>query len=393
MKLCAVFLGLTVAWAQTSPNKSVVGEVTAVDTTAKQLKVKGDDGVNYVVAFDESTSYLRMPLGEKDLKKADKISLSDITAGDRLLARGSAAQDAKPSPAKTVIIMTKADVAKKQEHDRAEWQGRGIAGTILLVNAGTKEITINTHGRDAKTVVIDASSATGFRRYAPDSVRFADAKASSFADLQPGDTIRALGDKSEDGTRFKAEELVSGSFQTMAAMVVTVDPATSEVRVTDLQTKKPVTVKVNQSSMLRRLDERTAAMLAVRMRGDAGGPGGPGGPGGAPGGPRGERAFEGRGGGPSPGGSAGPGGPAGRGNFGGSGGDLQQVLDRSPQLALAELKKGDALIISSAKSSDGSAITAMSLVAGVEPFLAAAPRTDGQVNLGSWNLELNMPEQ
>jgi hypothetical protein len=35
----------------------------------------------------------------------------------------------------------------------------------------------------------------------------------------------------------------------------------------------------------------------------------------------------------------------------------------------------------------------MSLVAGVEPFLAAAPRTAGQVNLGSWNIEMNMPEQ
>ena len=374
MKLSAIFLALMVAWAQT-PTKSVVGEVTGIDAAAKQLKVKGDDGVSYIVAFDDGTSYLRMPLGEKDLKKAEKITLSDITTGDRLLARGSAAQDAKPAPAKTVIIMTKADVAKKQEHDRAEWQRRGVGGTVLLVNASTKEITINTHGRDAKTVVIDASGA-GFRRYAADSVRFADAKPSSFADLQTGDTIRALGDKNEDGTRFKAEELVSGSFQTIAAMVVSVDEATGEVRATDLQTKKPVTVKTNPSSMLRRLDERTAGMLARRMRGDGGAPAG------APGAAA-----------PAPDGAGGPGGPGGRGNFGGGGGDLQQVLDRSPQLTLAELKKGDALIISSSKVSDGSAITAMSLVAGVEPFLAAAPRTAGQVNLGSWNLEMNMPEQ
>jgi hypothetical protein len=384
MRLCAIFVALMVAWAQTPPTKSVVGEVTGVDAAAKQLKVKGDDGANYIVAFDDATSYLRMPLGEKDLKKAEKIALSDITTGDRLLARGSAAQDAKPAPAKTVIIMTKADVAKKQEHDRAEWQRRGVAGTVLLVNASTKEITINTHGRAAKTVVIDASGA-GFRRYAADSVRFADAKPSSFGDLQTGDTIRALGDKNDDGTRFKAEELVSGSFQTIAAMVVSVDEATGEVRVTDLQSKKPVTVKTNPSSMLRRLDERTAGMLARRMRGDAGGPGG------APGGP-----GDGRGGSPAPAAPGGPGGPGGRGNFGGGGGgggDLQQVLDRSPQLSLAELKKGDALIISSSKAADGSAITAMSLVAGVEPFLAAAPRTAGQVNLGSWNLEMNMPEQ
>ena len=405
MKLCAIFLALTAAWAQTPPSKSVVGEVTSVDAAGKQFNVKGDDGANYIVVFDDNTSYLRLPLGEKDLKKAEKIGLSDVTVGDRLLARGSAAQDAKPAPAKTVIIMTKADVAKKQEHDRAEWQRRGIAGTVMLVNANTKEITVNTHGRDAKSVVIDASG-TAFRRYAADSVRFADTKPSSFADVQPGDTIRALGDKSEDGTRFKAEELVSGSFQTIAATVVSVDPSAGEVKVTDLQTKKPVTVKTNPSSMLRRLDERTAALLARRMHPDAGGPGGagPGGAGGqgaggaggqgtaAGGPPGGERASEGRGGIPGAGGRGEAGGPGGRG-FGGGGGDLQQVLDRSPQLSLAELKKGDALIISSSKASDGSAITAMSLVAGVEPFLAAAPRTAGQVNLGSWNIEMNMPEQ
>jgi hypothetical protein len=69
------------------------------------------------------------------------------------------------------------------------------------------------------------------------------------------------------------------------------------------------------------------------------------------------------------------------------------MLERSPVLALADLKKGDALIISSSKSADGSSMTAFSLVAGVEPFLAAAPRTAGQVDLGSWSIGAGMPEQ
>jgi hypothetical protein len=69
------------------------------------------------------------------------------------------------------------------------------------------------------------------------------------------------------------------------------------------------------------------------------------------------------------------------------------MLERSPQLSLADLKKGDALIISSSKGADGAPITAFSLVAGVEPFLAAAPRTAGQVDLGSWSLSVGAPEQ
>src|SRR5690349_4075706 len=94
MRLCPIFLALAVAWAQAPAAKTVAGEVTAVDVAAKQFKVKGDDGVNYIVAYDENTAYLRMPLGEKDLKKAEKITLSDVSAGDRMLARGTPAQDA-----------------------------------------------------------------------------------------------------------------------------------------------------------------------------------------------------------------------------------------------------------------------------------------------------------
>jgi len=275
------------------------------------------------------------------------------------------------------VIMTKADIAKKQAQDRADWQQRGIAGTIVAVNPESKEITINTHGRDAKDIVVDASSAA-FRRYAAESVRFADAKPGSFADLKPGDAVRALGNKSDDGTHYKAEELVSGSFQAIAVTVNSVDAASGELQVTDLQTKKNVTVKTNQNSMLRRMPETMATMLARRMR-----PGGESGAAGA-----GAGGSEGRGGAET--GSA----AAGRGGRGGVGGgaDLQQVLERAPQLMLAELKKGDALIISGSRP-DGSTVTAIALVAGVEPFLAAAPRTGGQVNLGSWNLDVGVPEQ
>jgi hypothetical protein len=392
MRLCAFFLTLALA-AQTPPvgTKLVSGEVTSIDTSAKQFKVKADDGVNYTVALQDNTAYLRMPFGEKDQKKATKIELADVAVGDRLIARGPLAEDTKTVTVRTVIVMTKDDVAKKQQQDHADWQKRGIAGTITSVNADTKEITVNLHGRDAKSLVIDAGK-TSFRRYAPESVRFADAKPSSFTELQVGDTIRALGDKNEDGSRLKAEELVSGSFQTIAGTVISVNTATGEVQLMDLKTKKPVTVRTNQNSMLRRLEERTAAMLARRMNPPADGGGSPGGspaPGGAPGGgaPGGSpRALD----APREGGA--PGGPGG-GMRGGGNFDLQMILERSPQLALTELKKGDALIVSSTKGADGSSMTAISLVAGVEPFLAAAPRRAGQVDLGSWSLGMGAPEQ
>ncbi len=382
MRGCCILLALAIASAQTPANKSLIGEITAADSAAKTLTVKGDDGSTYTVTLSDATSYFRLPLGEKDLKKAEKIGLSDVSVGDRLLARGPLPEGSKTLPARTVVIMTKADIAKKQAQDRADWQQRGIAGTIVSLNADSKEITINTHGRDAKDIVIDASAAA-FRRYAAGSVRFADAKPGSFAELQPGDAVRALGNKSEDGTHYKAEELVSGSFQAIAVTVNSIDLAAGELQATDLQTKKNVTIKTNPNSMLRRLPETMAAALARRMR-----PGGDSSAAGRAGAP------EGRGAGGDTAGGAGRGGfggPGGRGGFG-AGADLQQVLERAPQLMLAELKKGDALIVSGSKA-EGSTVTAIALVAGVEPFLAAAPRTGGQVNLGSWNLDVGVPEQ
>jgi Cu/Ag efflux protein CusF len=385
-----------------TPLKSVIGEVTSIDASSKQIKLKADDGTVYSINLSATPSFLRIPPGETDLKKASKIAFTDLAVGDRALARVPSSGSNDDLPARTLVIMTKADLAQKHAHDRAEWQARGVVGVVTAVDPANKQVTISTRGRDAKTITID-SSAASFRRYAPDSVKFADAKPSSFADLEVGDTVRALGDKSEDGTHVKAEEVVSGAFETIAGTVDSVDAAANEVHITNLQTKKPMVVRVNQDSLLRRLEPQVAAMLARRLRpageGAAGGErrpegGGFAGPGGAGGGFRG--GFGGPGGGASggPGGGA-SGGPGGGGRFAGSGGgDLQQILERMPQLSLSELKKGDAVIISSSKAPGDAPITAFAFVAGVEPFLEAAPRSSGQVNLGSWNLDLGgSPEE
>src|SRR5580704_16605399 len=90
MKILAILVSLAVGvQAQpTAPAKLVAGEVTAIDASAKQIKVKGDDGVGYNLALQDNTIYLRMPLGETDQKKAVRIAFADVTVGDRLIARG-----------------------------------------------------------------------------------------------------------------------------------------------------------------------------------------------------------------------------------------------------------------------------------------------------------------
>src|SRR5271165_3529234 len=173
MKYWVILVCLAWGYAQTpaSPAKSVVGEVASLDAAAKQIKLKADSGSSYTVILDEKTSYLRVPPGEKDLKKAAKIAVSDIAPGDRLLAIGPVAEETKSVPAKAVIIMTKTDLAQKHERDRAEWQKRGISGVVAALNPETKEITVTLRGRETKTLVVDASASPGIRQYAPGSVK------------------------------------------------------------------------------------------------------------------------------------------------------------------------------------------------------------------------------
>src|SRR5579862_4587001 len=129
LSLVAVAMCSAACCAQAPPAlKSVIGEVTSIDAASKQIKLKGDDGASYTVTLSDGTSFLRIPPGEKDIKKASKIAFSDVMVGDRALARGPLEEDNKNVPARTIVIMTKGDLAQKQAADRAEWQKRGVMG-------------------------------------------------------------------------------------------------------------------------------------------------------------------------------------------------------------------------------------------------------------------------
>ncbi len=89
IKIWVSVLAVIACRAQAPPAlKQVVGEVTSIDATNKQIKLKADDGTAYTVALGDNTAFLRFAPGEKDLKKATKIAFADVMVGDRALARG-----------------------------------------------------------------------------------------------------------------------------------------------------------------------------------------------------------------------------------------------------------------------------------------------------------------
>ena len=346
-----------VSFAQT-PDPSIaakhaIGEIQSIDTTEKQLTIKTDAGSMVTVSLSDKTTYKKLAPGEQTLTNATDVTFADLAQGDRVMARGTVSEDRKSVPAVQIIVMTKGDLAKKQEAERLEWRRRGILGVITALKPDTKEITIsNRTVAGTQAVVIPVSDNTEMRRYAPDSIRFGDAKPSNFGELKVGDQLRALGERTEDPLRFKPEKVVTGSFRTVGGVVTAIDQATGEIKINELEKKKPLTIVVKNDSVLRRFS--------------APGGGGPGGPGGAGGGQPGQVTT------PRPQGAGGPGGPGG----GGPGGrNINDMLERQPTISIADVKVGDTIIVSSTQGVDPTRLTAISLVSGADALLAMlAPR-------------------
>ena len=348
-----------VSFAQTiDPNiaaKYAIGEIKSIDAAAKQMTIKTDSGSMVTVSLSDKTTYKKLAPGEKALTNATDVTFADLAEGDRVMARGTVSEDRKSVPAVQVIVMTKGDLAKKQEAERLEWRRRGILGVITALKPESKEITIsNRTVAGTQAVVIPVSDNTEMRRYAPDSIKFGDAKPSNFGELKVGDQLRALGERTEDPLRFKPEKVVTGSFRTVGGVVTAIDPATGEIKINEMEKKHPLTIVVKNDSVLRRFS-------------GMGGPGG-GAPGAAGGGQPGQGAPLARpqGGGGS-GGGPGGGGPGGR--------NINDMLDRLPTISIADVKVGDTIIVSSTQGVDPTRLTAISLVAGADALLAMlAPR-------------------
>lgn len=367
----AAALGLITLFAPQGgdPNitaKYALGEVKSIDATAKQLTIKTDAGNIVAVSLNDKTIYKKLAPGQTTLDNSTDVTFADVAEGDRVMARGTVAADQKSVPAFMVVVMTKGDLAKKADAERAEWRRRGILGVITALKPETKEITI-THRTMAgsQAIVIPVTDKTEMFRYAPDSIKFGDAKPSNFGELKVGDQLRALGDRTEDPLRFNPQKVVTGSFRTVGGVVKEIDAATGEIKIAELEKKTPLTIIIKQDAVLRRFPAEMGMGFGARTGG------GPGGPGGAAPAGGGQPAAQGNGQ-QRPQGAGGPGGPGG-GRPGGF--NINDMLERLPTISIADVKVGDTIIVSSTQGVDPTRLTAISLVAGADTLLAMlAPR-------------------
>jgi len=388
LALC-LLLPAAAGYAQ-APASKLVGTVKSI--SGSSVVLTADSGADTTVTFPDSARIVRTAPGQADLKNATPTQISDIQIGDRLAVRGQLG-DAGTLNVTVAVVMKQGDIAQRQQAESDQWR-RGVGGIVKDVNpsAGTVTIT-NSLAAGGKPILVHAGPGIEIKRYSPDSVKFDDAKPGTLAQIKPGDQLRARGTKNADGTEFTAQAVVSGSFRDIAGTVVSTDAANHSVTISDLMTKKPVTVTVGPDSQLRKLPEFVAMGIATRLKGGTAGAGAGDqsatqGSGQASGAGRGNW-----GGGSSGGGREGQSGPGmggqGRGWRGSGNGppDFQQMLARMPAVSLTDLNKGDAVMLVATEGTETTQPTAITLLSGVEPILSAAPAgTNASTILSPWNL-------
>lgn len=379
-------------------SQSQRGTVKAV--SGNSLTVTTDAGPTTTITVGEGARIVQVAPGSTDLKAAATITLSDIVAGDKVLVTGKAGETANAFTATRVILMKSGDIAQKHVAEQADWQKRGVGG-IVTASDGSGTLTISA---GAKKIQVHTTSSTIFRRYAGDSVKFEDAKSGTFAQIQAADQLEVRGAKTDDGLSIQADEVVSGAFRNLSGTLAAVNATTGTITLKDLTTKKTVTVTVTANSDMRKLPPEVAARFAARQRGGVAA--------GATAAAIAERPTEtgtpvsgsrgvpsvrvpGQQGAPSASGNASGAGmsaPSG-GNGRSAGMDLSKMLSRLPTATLGDLHTGDAVMIVASQPQPGSdAVTAVTLLAGVESILAATPSGSQGMTLSPWSVGNGAPE-
>jgi hypothetical protein len=350
-----------------------IGVIKAINGTS--ITLTPDSGPDVSVTVQPTTRVVRIAPGEKDLKNATPIPLQDLQIGDRILVGGKVSEDNLSLVASSVVVMKGSDLEARRQRDLQDWQKRGLDGPAVAVDAAGGTVSISVR---SKNVAVRSSKTTVIRRYAPDSVKFDDARPGTLQEIHTGDQVRARGDRSADGSELTAEEIVSGSFPVITGTVDSVDASASTLSVHDVSSKKTVVVKITPDSQLRHLPPEMAQMIAMRLKGTTGGAT------------------------PSAASSAGSAtdsqtsrpsdrpsgmGAGGNGAGGRPGGapDVQRLLSHAPATTLADLHKGDAVKILSTEGTAGVG-TVIILVSGVEPILQAAPNASQAMMLAPWSL-------
>jgi hypothetical protein len=358
--LCSMAL-CSMAMAQAPAPKSMVGTVSLFKAGTAEIEIQPDNGPAVAFKVTADTVAQKVAPGVTDLKKAEAIKVTDVALGDRVLAT--------PEPGtndlRRIVVMALTDIAKKNEADKMDWTRRGISGMVTAKNGNDVTLKIRTMGGES-TAAVTVTDKTSFKRYAPDSVKFADAKSSKLAEISVGDQVRARGVKSEDGLKVTADDVVFGTFLTKAGSITAINLEAKEVTVKDSATNKPLVIKFTADSQLKKMPDMAAMMGGMMGGGMMGGMG--------------------RGGPPAsaaPARGASPAGMGGAPGGGMKGMDINAMLERMPLSKIEDLKPGEMVVVSSTKGAAKDQVTAIMVLGNADAILQMIAAQSGGGRGGS----------
>lgn len=319
----------------------IVGTVTGIQNT--QVALKDDHGQALTIDVGPATRVVRATPGQKSLADAPAIQLSDIHAGDRMLVSGGSTENGGAIIAKTIVVMSANDLARRRSQEQKDWQS-GPRGVVTGVD--TEKGTVTLKSGTGPSTTIQVPSSASLLRYRDGSSKFSEAQPAKIDQIKAGDQFRAKGAPDASGS-FIADSVVFGTFVNVAGRIQSVDGPANTLTVNDVFTKKPVTVHITPDSQIRQLPSMIAQRIAIALqRSDS-----------------------------EPSDTNRPARPV----------DFQQVIARSPSIGLNDLHKGDAVIAVAGSASAQS--PAFYLIGGVEPILTSSPGGSGAAAfLASWTL-------
>ena len=332
MKTPAALALLLVSLLPAQTQKSVAGTVNDFRPGSLQIGIRPDDGAPLLFGISADTGVVRVSPGDRDLAKAQPGRITDLALGDRILVSFVTGM----TEARRIVLISADDIAKRNEVVRLDWEKRGISGIVAANRDGEIQLEIRSPA-GIRNVAVKVDAKTAIRRYAPDSVKFADAQITTSADIAVGDQFRARGEASADAASLAAEEVVFGTFFTKLGAIVSVNRETSQITMEDVETKQPLIVKINADSSVRLLPDMRAMF--------AGGPPPP---------QTDQHASK-------------------PGAF-----DMAKSLSQLPKGSIDDLKPGGAVVVTSTRSSRPGEITAIMLLANADLFLQSARTFAGQ---------------
>jgi hypothetical protein len=312
------------------PATSVVGTVSLFKAGTAEIEIQPDTGTAVAMKVTADTIAQKVAPGATDLKHAETIKVTDLALGDRVLAT--------PEPGtgnlRRIVVMPAADIVKKNQADRMDWTRRGVSGMVAAKRGNEVTLKIRTLTGESQAVVT-VTEKTAFKRYAPDSVKFTDARNSNLGEIGVGDQLRARGVKSEDGLKVTAEDVVFGTFITKAGTITAVNAETREIAIKELASHKPLVIRFTADSQIKKMPDMAGMTMGGMGRGGmpAGGP------------------------------------PGGMGRGGMPAMDINAMLERMPASKLEDLQPGETIVVSSTKGARSNEVTAIMMLANADGML------------------------